>query len=50
MVAEETGLSVSQVAFSWIYGQDMNVYGVVSTKSVERMKQNVDAMVSALGK
>ena len=49
-IAEETGLSVSQVAFSWIYGQDMNVYGVVSTKSVERMKQNVDAMVSALEK
>ncbi|SHH84623.1 Predicted oxidoreductase [Butyrivibrio fibrisolvens DSM 3071] len=48
-IAKETGLSVSQVAFSWIYGQDMNVYAVVSTRSVERMKQNVDAMLKALG-
>ncbi len=48
-IAKETGLSVSQVAFSWIYGQDMNVYAVVSTKSVERMKQNVDAMLRVLG-
>ena len=47
-IAKETGLSVSQVAFSWIYGQDMNVYAVVSTRSVERMKQNVDAMIRAL--
>jgi aryl-alcohol dehydrogenase-like predicted oxidoreductase len=47
-IAKVTGLSVSQVAFSWIYGQDMNVYAVVSTRSVERMKQNVDAMIKAL--
>lgn len=49
-IAKETGLSVSQVAFSWIYGQDMNVYAVVSTKSADRMKQNVDAMLRAVGK
>jgi len=40
-IAKEKGIAISQVAFSWIFNQGMNVYGVVSTKSPERMQQNI---------
>ncbi len=42
-LAAEKGCTVSQIAMSWIFCQDLDVYAVVSTSSSERMKENIDA-------
>lgn len=42
-IAQAKGVTVPQIAMSWIFRQSLNMYAVVSTTSPERMKQNIDA-------
>lgn len=42
-LAAKKQVTVAQVALSWIFRQRINAFAVVSTSSVERMKQNIDA-------
>ncbi len=43
VLAASKHVSVSQIAMSWIFHQNMNMFAVVSTSSKERMQQNIDA-------
>ena len=42
-LAEKKGVTVSQIAMSWIFRRRMNVFAVVSTSSPERLRQNAEA-------
>lgn len=44
ILAKEKNMSVSQIAMSWIFHQNMNVFAVVSTSKPERMQENIDAL------
>ena len=37
-------MSVSQIALAWILAQPMNVYPTVSSTSVKRIRENLDAL------
>ena len=43
-LAFKKGCSVSQIALSWLYRQQINVFAVISTKSPLRMQENIDAI------
>lgn len=43
-LAAEKGVSVPQIALSWLFYQGMNMFAVVSTSSGERMKSNLAAL------
>ena len=42
-IASMKGVTVAQIALSWIFHQGMNIFAVVSTSSPERMQRNIDA-------
>lgn len=43
LLAAEKGLTVSQIAMAWIFGQPLNTFAIVSSGSPKRMQQNIDA-------
>lgn len=43
-LAEAKGVSVPQIAMSWIFRQGLNTLAVVSTSNPERMRQNIEAL------
>ena len=43
ILAERYGVSVPEIAMRYIFGSPMNVFAVVSTTSVERMRMNIRA-------
>lgn len=47
-LAAARGCTVSQIAFSWLFRQGLNVMPVVSCGSPERMQSNMDAIEIAL--
>ena len=47
-IADENGLSVPQVAMQFILNSPMNVFAAVSTGSLSRILENVDAAVSPM--
>ncbi len=47
-IAAQKGVSCTQVALSWIFRQQMNVFAVVGTSSPQRMRENVAAYSLAL--
>lgn len=44
LLAAEKGVSVPQIAMSWIFRQNLNMFAAVSTSSPARMQENIDAM------
>lgn len=44
ILAEAKHASVPQIAMSWIFHQDLNLFAVVSTSKASRMQENIDAM------
>lgn len=44
ILAEEKQVQVPQIALSWIFHQNLNLFAVVSTSSAARMQTNIDAM------
>ena len=49
-LAQEKNCTVSQIAMSWLFHQEVNTFAVVSTSSAARMQQNIDAMYIELSK
>lgn len=49
-LAEEKGCTVSQIAISWLMNQNINTYAVISTKSTERMRENIHGISIKLSK
>lgn len=49
-LAEKKGVSVPEIALSYLFSSEMNAFAVVSTTSPERMKQNIAAMDLVLTK
>ncbi len=43
-LASEKNCTVAQIAMSWLFGQKINTFAVVSTSSPARMQQNMDAL------
>lgn len=43
-LAQKKNCSVSQIAMSWIYHQNLNTFAIVSTSSSYRMKANIEAI------
>ena len=43
-LAAQKNCSVSQIALSWLLHQELKTFAVVSSKNMERMRQNVDAL------
>lgn len=43
-LAREKGVTVPQIAMSWIFRQGMNVFAVVSASRPERLRQNAEAL------
>lgn len=43
-LAERHGVSVSQIALAWLFAQGLNLYVVIGTSNVERMRQNFAAL------
>lgn len=48
MLAQRDGCTVSQVAMRYVFGHEMNTFAIVSTKSAQRMAQNVIAACQPL--
>lgn len=44
ILAKEKGLSVPQIAMSWLMNQPLNVFALVGAYKAEEMQQNIDAM------
>lgn len=44
ILAKEKHVSVPQIAMSWIFHQDLNLFAVVSTSKASRMQENIDAL------
>ena len=44
ILAKEKGCTVTDIALSWVYRQNMNVFAVVSTANPDRMAKNVAAL------
>lgn len=44
ILAERKGVTIPQIAMSWIHAQGLNTFAVVSTGSAARMQQNIDAL------
>ena len=44
ILAAEKSVSVPQIAMSWIFRQNINIFAVVSTGSASRMQENIDAL------
>ena len=42
-LAERKQVNVAQIAMAWIFRQDINAFAIVSTKSIERMRENINA-------
>jgi len=49
-LAEKYNTSVSSIAMRYIFSSDMNVFGVVSSLNINRIKENVDAASHILTK
>ena len=43
-LAAEKGCTVTQIALSWLYRQQINVFAVISSKNPARMQGNMDAL------
>ena len=43
-LSERKGCSVTQIALSWLYKQNINVFSVISTKNPSKMKDNIAAL------
>lgn len=43
-IAKQKGVTVSQVAMSWIFAQDLNTFAVVSSMKEERMERNIASL------
>ena len=43
-LAERKGATVPQIAMSWIFHQGLNAFAVVSSSSVNRLRQNAEAL------
>ncbi len=43
-LAKEKNAEVSQIALSWMYRQNLNMFAVISTSKAERMRGNIDAL------
>jgi len=43
-LAEEKQASVSQIAYSWLMHQDLNVFGITATESVKHIQSTIDAL------
>lgn len=44
IISEKKRCSVAQIALRWIFGQGMEIYGVVSASNEERIKENIAAL------
>ncbi len=44
ILAREKGVSVSQLALAFVFNQGMNVYAVIGSSNIGRMKSNLDAL------
>ncbi len=44
ILAQEKGVTVAQIAMSWIFRQGINAFAVVSTIKPSRMRENIDAL------
>lgn len=44
VLAQEKGVTVPQIAMSWIFRQGINAFAVVSTIKPSRMQENIDAL------
>ena len=44
ILAKEKGVKVPQIAMSWLFKQQVNVFAVVATTSAGRMQENIDAL------
>lgn len=47
-MAEKYHATVPQIALSWLFHQELNTFAVVSTSSVERLRQNIRALELSL--
>lgn len=47
-LAHKKGYSVSQVAVAWMFKQGLNLYALVSTTKVQRLKENLQALYADL--
>ncbi|MDR0849275.1 MAG: aldo/keto reductase [Propionibacteriaceae bacterium] len=43
-LAKEKNVTVSQVAYSWLMHQDLNVFGITGTESPDNIRKTVDAL------
>ena len=44
ILSKEKGASVPQIAMSWLFRQQVNVFAVVATTKASRMQENIDAL------
>lgn len=49
-LAQKKHMTVAQIAMSYIFSNEMNVFALVSTTKAERMKDNIDAACHPLSK
>ena len=47
-LAKRKGATVAQIALAWVLAQPMDVYPVVSSTSVKRLQENIDALAVEL--
>lgn len=50
ILAEKKNATVAQIALRWIFGQQMDIYAVVSVKNKELMQENIDALSIKISK
>ena len=44
ILSKKKGASVPQIAMSWLFRQQVNVFAVVATTKASRMQENIDAL------
>lgn len=47
-LAVEKNVTVSQIAYSWLMHQDLNVFGITATSSVKHIQNTIDSLQLAL--